>query len=106
MMSRLSILLPALFFLNLACHNAQELAGSQSREATPLTLEGTVKYINLEGGFYGIIADNGGKYLPLNLDDAFRKDGLRVRFEATPLTDVATIYMWGTPVKLTSIPKR
>ena len=29
-------------------------------------LTGTVKYINLEGGFYGIIGPNDEKYLPIN----------------------------------------
>ena len=28
---------------------------------------GTITYINLEGGFYGIVADDGEHYVPINL---------------------------------------
>ncbi|MFQ6114636.1 MAG: DUF333 domain-containing protein, partial [bacterium] len=43
---------------------------------------GTVKFIQLEGGFYGIVADNGKNYLPINLAPEFKVDRLRVRFKA------------------------
>ena len=39
---------------------------------------GTVKYIDLEGGFYGIVDETGKEYLPLNLKDEFKVDGLKV----------------------------
>ena len=54
---------------------------------------GTVRYIPLEGGFYGIIADDGKKYLPLNLPEKYKHDGLRVCFRAKLRKDVATISM-------------
>ena len=63
---------------------------------------GTIHYEDLEGGFYGIIADNGERYLPVNLDDTFKSDGLRVNFSAYPAS-VSTISMWGTPVRLVTI---
>ncbi len=66
---------------------------------------GTIQYIDLEGGFYGIIADNGKHYFPINLPDEFRVEGLRVRFTAIMRNDVATIYMWGTPVEILKIEK-
>lgn len=66
---------------------------------------GTIQYIDLEGGFYGIITDQGENYLPLNLPEAFRVDGLRVRFWAKVRNDVMTIYMWGTPVEILKIEK-
>ncbi|WOF15211.1 DUF333 domain-containing protein [Methanoplanus sp. FWC-SCC4] len=61
---------------------------------------GTVTYIDLEGGFYGIIADDGTKYLPLNLDDYFKKDNLTVKFTATEKKDTMTVQQWGTPVEI------
>lgn len=67
-----------------------------------VTMTGTIQHIDLEGGFFGIVADDGAKYLPINLDEAFQKDGLRVRFEARP-EDVMTIYQWGAPVRLLSV---
>ena len=67
-----------------------------------IEVAGTVRYIRLEGGFYGIIGDDGGKYLPLNMPKEFKVDGLRVRFTAK-VRNVATIYMWGIPVEILSI---
>ncbi len=66
---------------------------------------GTIRYISLEGGFYGIISDDGKKYLPVHLDQEFKTDGLRVAFRLRIRTDVMTIYMWGTPVEVISLKK-
>ena len=63
---------------------------------------GTIHYEDLEGGFYGIIADNGSQYLPTCLNDTFRVDGQRVNFSAYPAS-VSTVSMWGTPVRLITI---
>jgi inhibitor of cysteine peptidase len=71
----------------------------------PWVPAGTITYIDLEGGFYGIAGDDGNEYLPLNLDQQYHTDGLRVAFEYEPGKDIATIQMWGTPVNLTFIEK-
>ena len=63
---------------------------------------GTIKYIPLEGGFYGIETEKGEKYLPLNLPEEFKEDGLKVWFKAKPKKD-KTIQMWGTPVEILEI---
>ncbi|MDD1715758.1 MAG: META domain-containing protein [Methanolinea sp.] len=67
------------------------------------TVNGTVRYIDLEGGFYGIVADDGSHYLPMNLPEEFRVDNLRVTITARQMEDVNTIYMWGTVVRILSI---
>ena len=54
---------------------------------------GTVIFVALEGGFYGIKGDGGINYDPINLAGEFQKDGLRVRFEAKELTDRASFHM-------------
>ncbi len=69
----------------------------------PWVPSGTVVFVPLEGGFFGIAGDDGRNYLPLDLDQEFRVDGLRVAFEAEEAPDTATIQMWGTPVKVTFI---
>lgn len=66
---------------------------------------GTVTFIDLEGGFYGISGDDGENYLPFNLAPEYEVDGLRIAFEYEPVKDVTTIQMWGTPVNLTFIEK-
>lgn len=68
-----------------------------------ITLTGTIIYNDLEGGFYGLNTDDGQQYLPLDLPDAYKKDGMRVRMTGVPDPDVMTIQMWGTPFKITSI---
>jgi len=78
----------------------QGLHGEYRRPWVPV---GTITYSNLEGGFFGIVGDDGKNYLPLNLDSTYKQDGLRVAFEYEPVKDVATIQMWGEPVNLTFI---
>jgi len=61
---------------------------------------GTIQYVNLEGGFYGLIdRDSGTRYAPGAIPDSLRIDGLRVEYEVR-VRDVMTIQMWGTPVEI------
>lgn len=64
---------------------------------------GTVVFLSFEGGFYGIKADDGKSYDPLNLPTEFRKEGLRVRFEAKEMKDQASFHMWGVIVQIVHI---
>ncbi|MGV8128708.1 MAG: META domain-containing protein [Methanolinea sp.] len=70
-----------------------------------ISATGTIEFIDLEGGFYGIITTGGDHYLPLNLPEAFRVDGLKVAFTARTAPDTNTIYMWGTPVSILTMSK-
>ncbi len=65
---------------------------------------GTIKYLEFEGGFYGIVADDSTYYQPLNLPDNYKKDGMRVRFRFEP-RDVPTFQMWGVTVEILKIEK-
>ncbi len=69
----------------------------------PISANGTVTYVDLEGGFYGIVTNGGDRYLPLNLPDHLAADTLPVRFEGEIETDVATIQQWGTPLRIRMI---
>ena len=73
-------------------------------EGETVSANGTVRYIPLEGGFYGIETDKGEKYLPLNLPEEYKKDGLKVWFRGRP-KKTATAQMWGTPVEILEIKK-
>lgn len=68
-----------------------------------ISTTGTVRHLDLEGGFWGIVADDGRQFDPMGLDARFQKEGLRVRFEATPETDMMSTRMWGTMVRITRI---
>ncbi|NIQ97372.1 MAG: hypothetical protein GWO11_02490, partial [Desulfuromonadales bacterium] len=56
----------------------------------------------LEGGFFGLIADGGEKFLPLNLPEDFKKKGLKVRIRGE-VKKVMSISMWGKPLKILDI---
>ena len=79
------------------------LAGCGRGEAVSGT--GTVKYIELEGSFYGIVGDDGQQYDPMNLDQTYQKDGLRIHFQAKIRQDITSIHMWGTIIEITKIEK-
>ena len=82
---------------------ATEPAVPEAPAAGLVEADGTIRHIPLEGGFWGIVADDGRRFDPLELDPALQRDGLRVHFQALPETDVMTTRMWGTPVTLRSI---
>ena len=67
-----------------------------------LSFNGTIRYVDLENGFFGIYADNGARYLPIILNSSFKTDGLRVNFSAYP-ANLSTIDMWGIPIRLITI---
>ncbi len=95
--------LAALVLLSCNTKAGGEDAGKDQEDVVSAT--GTVRFINLEGGFYGIVGDDGKKYDPMTLDQQFRADGLRIRFEARIRADVASFHMWGTIVDITKIEK-
>ena len=70
-----------------------------------IKFRGTVRHVDIEGGFWGIITDGESKYFPVNLGEAYRRDGLRVRGELKLLGDRPGIRMWGEEVEIINIEK-
>lgn len=66
---------------------------------------GRIDYITIAGGFYGIIADDGMEFFPVNLPSAYKVKDTRVRFEGTLEKNVTSIYQWGQAVNITTITK-
>ncbi len=66
---------------------------------------GTVKFMDLEGGFFGIITDEGKHYDPINLESDYQIDDLRVRFKAKIRDDLGSFHMWGTIIEIIWIEK-
>ena len=79
------------------------LCGCISEKEATVGGIGTVTYVELEGGFYGIVADNGNHYNPINLPSNLKVDGLRVKFKGIVREDLQNIQMWGTLIELTHI---
>ena len=67
--------------------------------------KGTVVFVKLEGGFYGIIGDNGEHYDPVNLPKEFQQDSLRVYFKADYAKSLVSFHMWGKLIEIKDIRK-
>jgi parallel beta-helix repeat protein len=66
------------------------------------TIRGTVSYINLEGGFYGIVADDGRHFDPYNMPNTYRIHGLNIEFSGRIISVIGP-HMWGQTVYFTSL---
>lgn len=88
--------------LLVACSASLAQLPEEQGEAGTINISGTVQYVPLEGGFFGISGDDGKRYEPLSLNKDFAADGLKVKAVVKPV-DVASIKMWGQPVKILSI---
>ena len=67
-----------------------------------MKIKGTVRYITLETGFWGIESTGGQKYVPVNMPEQLKHEGRQVEVTADLLNDIAGIQMWGQYVKITS----
>ncbi len=75
----------------------------QATHDQSITIVGTIQYVELEGGFFGIVTEEGTKYFPQYLPFDFKVDGLPVRVDAMPEEQAIGIQMWGLPIKIIRI---
>lgn len=68
--------------------------------------EGTVYYIDLEGGFYGIITKDERHFDPHNLPSEFRVDSLDISFLYKTSQEQVDFHMWGTLIEIVDINKK
>ncbi len=64
---------------------------------------GQITYVDLDGGFYGIVANDGKQYDPTNLPQNFKNDGLHVNLKMKVFNDQVSIHMWGAMVEILEI---
>lgn len=102
-MRYLATVLLAFLLVGCTTSDTTEEADPQRESASSDMTEGTVQYVDLEGGFYGILGEDGAKYNPMNLSEAYKEDGLRVRFRFRSREDVMTTQMWGQNVEIIEI---
>ena len=67
-----------------------------------VNINGHITYVNLEGGFWGILSDDRAKYVPVNLPNQLKKEGARLKIRAKLLRDVISSHMWGDPIEILS----
>ncbi len=63
----------------------------------------TVTYISLEGGFFGLLTEDGEKLLPLKLPKKFRQDGAIVNVLGKAKKNIVTFQQWGVPFEIQQI---
>ncbi|MFL5522403.1 MAG: hypothetical protein ACJ8B6_15790 [Gemmatimonadales bacterium] len=71
-----------------------------------LHIVGTIRRVELEGGFFAIRGEDGVTYDPTNLPTQFQKDGLAIEADARRRDDRAGIHMTGPIVDLVRIRQR
>ena len=59
--------------------------------------------MNLEGGFFGLVSNEGKHWLPLNLNKEFQQHGAVIKVKGNPVKGMMTIQQWGTPFSITHI---
>ncbi|HUT12323.1 MAG TPA: hypothetical protein VMY42_17630 [Thermoguttaceae bacterium] len=77
--------------------------GADAAAKDTIKLTGKVVFNDFEGGFYGIVADDGGKYDPTNLPAEFKKAGTRVSVVARKRPGMMSFHQWGTIVEIVEI---
>ena len=82
------------------------LPATADTSGSRLTIVGTVRYTDVEGGVYTIRSEDGINYDPTNLPTEFKRDGLAVEAEARKQETMAGIHQVGPIVTLTRIRKR
>lgn len=85
-----------------------EAAGGASPAQPPYSASivrftGTVVWVDLETGFYGLVSDDGRKYEPLGLPETFKRHGLRVQVTGTEEPGMVSVNMWGTMLRVVEI---
>jgi len=69
-------------------------------------VNGTVRHVEIEGGFWAIRGDDNVTYDPMGgVPAAYREEGLRVRLDAKRRNDVGSIHMAGPIVEIISLTK-
>ena len=74
-----------------------------NRVPTRMRIQGTMSFQEIEGGFWGVIAHDGARYVPVDpVPEQFKQDGLRVNVTVRPASVLGTT-MWGSYVHVDTI---
>ena len=88
------------------------LAGCSSPSAPQMPagairINGTVRYVTLEGGFWAVRGDDGLTYDPMNgLAPQYQRENLRITLVAKVRDDIGGVHMVGPIVEVLSIQAR
>jgi hypothetical protein len=81
--------------------------GRDVSDPDPLGTDATVRFVGVEGGCWILVAENGSTFEPIALPDAYREDGLHIRFAYQARHDAGSrCLVGGEIVEITSIETR
>ncbi len=80
-----------------------EIPPGNSLKETGKTGTGVIIYEELEGGFFGILSDDGQRFIPDSLPSDLRINGTRVIFSLREKPDTMSVHMWGMPASIVSV---
>lgn len=103
MMFSARIYLPIFISLLLTLFSHTALAAQHTPPATTFHLTGRVEFVTTEGGFFGIIGDDGQKYQPTNLPRKVRTNGLPIKFDARINDNIVSPFLWGTIIDVSNV---
>lgn len=66
------------------------------------TITGKVTYQDLGTGCWGIVDQKGNEWRAVNMPEQLKQDGKQVKVTVREVEEEASIFMWGTPVKVLS----
>lgn len=83
-------------------------AGAKDKTVTEterFVIRGETVYLSIEGGFWGIVGEDGRHYDPGALPRDYQIPGLKVRIEAKAAIGRISFRQWGTPIEIVHIEK-
>lgn len=89
-----------------ACSSPKPKSGSINQDSGVVSGNGTIDYMDLEGGFYVIRGDNNITYDPLNLPADMKQDDLPVTYRVKLVPDRMSTHMVGPIVEVVEIKRR
>lgn len=89
-----------------SCSSPKPKSGSINTEASVVAGNGTVKWMDVEGGFFAIQGDNNITYDPVSLPESVKKDGTPVAYKVKLIPDRVSTHMVGPVVEVVEIHPR
>ncbi|MGD8867427.1 MAG: hypothetical protein PVI01_07345 [Gemmatimonadales bacterium] len=95
----------ALVLTLMGCHEDHPLVAPEVSVDDPsaFVIDGTVRFLDIEGGCWGIFGDDGVTYEPMGIPREFLEDGLKVRAAVKLRPDLLSTCMIGTIVEVLEI---
>ena len=76
---------------------------NENQKTANMTIQGTLVFQEMEGGFMGFIANDGKKYTPMGIPKEHMRDGLVLEINGELKPNMITITQFGEVIKVNSV---